>query len=803
MQEWSQTAGHTLSLQAGRIQGHTIEYVVLLDEAGEPRQDGIREFLVWYASQENLQQAGVKFAQKYIMACMQMERHRRGLELLEEGTANRFMEVRVAAQQSRRTHGESSIAACSDLSTRADHLPTFEEMTEMMHLCFAGDARIHRNPLAALQTGGEVRITHTTGVRGQLVRSAKFEHVWPRFYPPGPEGLACGRGMRSTVMYNVRGDKTHLPGDGSHTGWVMSRNALFCPSGILGLCLLYRFCVRGERFPSVCDCNGREYKWLPLIINTEMTFELDTDRALLPVRGVCPRTQNACFNQLFAAAGVEMYSGDPVTHAGRAAAQQEFENAGGDSRISNEALGYQVKDAKKDHYTPQVPLSFQLQRGGFPFATEHLGEADAAQLRVLHERAPLVREIVDLALPELTQQEAIVSTIQSQPASMERADVMAQKRINSESHKREHEHFLGLVRDAVSKSLVDAASRPCLQNGRIAYEQQSLIERHGGAAIYKSIRIRSTDEWLYDHPKFIELKQAVREAEEVEKNAVFASPSREKTAKVAAAAVTATLGPTLSRIEDKLGSSEAASSTALATAASAAQAVTSVGQAATAALQGVTAHDAQRVDDFREGLVPLSSLNEAQRHLQYTAPIPGIRALSSYAGLIKEPPATSQAQNLAAPGFEPDGQSIARDPPPASAPAGKRQRRADGPGLNHSDFPGFGGRIDQLWGEYVGSDGNQGLRRREAENPNWKTGNKPSRDLFNDKCFYYREIARQANELGSIEAALIATQARLDEHKSARSPGWSAFLKLLQSEQPVGIVRDDLNRKLDEMQTSD
>jgi len=46
MQEWSQTAGHTLSLQAGRIQGHTIEYVVLLDEAGEPRQDGIREFLV-------------------------------------------------------------------------------------------------------------------------------------------------------------------------------------------------------------------------------------------------------------------------------------------------------------------------------------------------------------------------------------------------------------------------------------------------------------------------------------------------------------------------------------------------------------------------------------------------------------------------------------------------------------------------------------------------------------------------------------------------------------------------------------
>ena len=37
-----------------------------------------------------------------------------------------------------------------------------------------------------------------------------------------------------------------------------------------------------------------------------------------------------------------MYAGDAVTHAGRAAAQQEAEDAGLDSRIVNEALSYQV-----------------------------------------------------------------------------------------------------------------------------------------------------------------------------------------------------------------------------------------------------------------------------------------------------------------------------------------------------------------------------------------------------------------------------------------------------------------------------
>ena len=68
-----------------------------------------------------------------------------------------------------------------------------------------------------------------------------------------------------------------------------------------------------------------------------------------------------------------MVSGDSVTHAGRAAAQQEAEDAGLASSTVNEALGYGTKDksqAQKASYTPQIPLAFMLQRAGFSFTAD-------------------------------------------------------------------------------------------------------------------------------------------------------------------------------------------------------------------------------------------------------------------------------------------------------------------------------------------------------------------------------------------------------------------------------------------------
>ena len=75
----------------------------------------------------------------------------------------------------------------------------------------------------------------------------------------------------------------------------------------------------------------------------------------------------------------------------------------------------QVKDAKKDHYTPQIPLAFQLQRGGFSFRAEDFPETDAAHLRVLREHAGTIRSLLDTAVPALAVQEQAVAAISTAP----------------------------------------------------------------------------------------------------------------------------------------------------------------------------------------------------------------------------------------------------------------------------------------------------------------------------------------------------------------------------------------------------
>ena len=68
-------------------------------------------------------------------------------------------------------------------------------------------------------------------------------------------------------------------------------NVLFCPSVALGTCMLLRFTARSETFPDVCDDNGGanagfQHKWLPLLITTADTYEVDADTAQLHIHGV-------------------------------------------------------------------------------------------------------------------------------------------------------------------------------------------------------------------------------------------------------------------------------------------------------------------------------------------------------------------------------------------------------------------------------------------------------------------------------------------------------------------------------------
>ena len=101
--------------------------------------------------------------------------------------------------------------------------------------------------------------------------------------------LASGEGIKAVTLYNNRGDKTHIIGEGSHFGWMPHSNVLLCPSVALGTCALYRFTARREAFPEVCADNGGknpgyQWKWLPLLITTADTYEVDAEKSQLPIQ---------------------------------------------------------------------------------------------------------------------------------------------------------------------------------------------------------------------------------------------------------------------------------------------------------------------------------------------------------------------------------------------------------------------------------------------------------------------------------------------------------------------------------------
>jgi len=758
--------------------GHRFNYpTTFLDVTnGSPRQQAIHDFLMWLSERPNLQKDGIKLAQKYINGSLQLGRLARGLEMLPPGHTNLWMDVRAAKKSVAVARGVKEIVSGKDSRPRASkHLPSFDEMCAMMHLCLAGDSRIHRSPLRALQTGFEMRVTHVCGIRGQLVRSARCGHVWLS----DNDALAGGAGIKSVVMWNNRGDKTHLVGDASHTGWLPSRNPLLCPSKLLGTCFLLRF-TTGEVFPTV-DEGGIYYKWLPLVASDE-TSSVDMTNAELAVRCVSAESQNAAFNMLHAAAGVDMYAGDAVTHAGKAACTQECEAAGLDSRTLEKALHFQVATATSgqvmgDHYGVKIPLEFELQRAffsQFPNPQEW-GEVDAAQFRVLRKHEVVVNQLADLAVPELAEQEREVSKIVTQPERMELAAVMAQKRANTASHVREHREVLAFLRYHICLAIVCAACRPRDKDGKIRYDQPSLVDEHADQPVYKAIRIRSTDGWLFDHPLFHKIREAIRQEEEYERNNLptSMSASTSKQAAANAAATVQALRPSLDRIESMVSSTAESASTAITTATAAAGAAASAADAISVQERALEIADARDLERVRRGELEPDWQQKEKLIAESTARSQSLLAMGAVL------PATSPMP----PSLPPPADSAATAA--AQSVGLKRKRRVDIPdALPQASFGDFRGSVQSLFDEFVGPDGSSGLRARTGNWHGAKGQNKASRDLFNDKHFFYREIAKQKRDLGGdIHRAISAVQARVDGLCGQRGSGFSAVLKLLKTEQ--------------------
>ena len=178
----------------------------------------------------------------------------------------------------------------------------------------------------------------------------------------------------------------------------------------------------------------------------------------------------------------------------------------------------------------------------------------------------------------------------------------------------------------------------------------------------------------------------------------------------------------------------------------------------------------------------------------------GCRSIYSYSVISSTSPPPPAASTVTSLQSEAPTSIVTTPPtvlPSAPLPVRKRKRRADDPGLPHSDLTTLGS-IKALWTEYTDR-----LRQREETNPEWKgtgTNNKRSRNLFTDKMFFYREIARQVKEDGrSVQQALADLQQRLDGHKRGRQGGWKRLLDELQDEQTRGPVRDRLTALLKDM----
>ena len=786
---------------------------MLLDDKGSPNVGMGNSFLVWLKDQPDLPKADpLKFAQKYLTASANMERKQRNMPRIDEGAFNSYMEVRVAAKEQRRAAGAASTTACEDQSTRADHLPTFDEKVKMLRLAYSGDARIHENPLRAIQTGVELLITHATGVRGEKVRSSTYAHVYPRPYAD----LAGGEGIMGSVFHNTRKGKTNEEGEASHAGWLPSKNPLLDIDGGLGTCLLYRLLATGEQFPSVTASldgagPGYQYKWRPLIINTDQSYQLDTANAQLSIRPIGPKTQNAAWNGLFNAAEVAMYKGDSLTHGGRAACNQEFREAGGDPRVSDEALGY-THDVSKDHYSPHIPIGFGLQRAQFGLLSpENFAEADAAHLRAArHAAKEPLNSLVDLAVPELRRQEELVDSINTVSSDPSRKAVMQQKAANVKTHKREHQNFLSIARHQLSMAILNAAARPRKRDGTIDYDSKSLFEEHKKSPIYQAMRIRADDSLLFDHPLFARIAAAVKAEEERERSLIVASGSRQKTALTAATMVVGALAPQLDRMEKKMdanASSLVDTAATAAAAADAASAATSTAAAAADAASAATSTALAVQETTMEREIRRSLLGEddgqllpRRRDAILTEGARGCRSIYSYSVISSTSPPPPAASTVTSLQSEAPTSIVTTPPtvlPSAPLPVRKRKRRADDPGPQHADLTALGS-IEALWTEYTDL-----LRQREKNNSEWKgkgEKGKRSRQLYTDKLFFYREIARLVEEDGrSVQQAIAAVQQRLNDHKKGRQGGWQRLLDELQKEQPKGQVRDGLTALLKDM----
>ena len=264
------------------------------------------------------------------------------------------------------------------------------------------------------------------------------------------------------------------------------------------------------------------------------------------------------------------------------------------------------------------------------------------------------------------------------------------KQANPETHKREHERFLVIVRHEVSMAILDAASRSHKITGGIDYDAPSLIEQHGGGPVYSAIRIRSTNAWLFGHPLFRQIADAVRAEEDRERSLVVTSESRQKTAATVTTAVLGAIGPQLDAIQQRV------------------QAAPPAPDAVREATIGRIAYDAATAGETVQ-LGAIAELSDLRVRVAPSRFSLRSRAQAQQMGRSGSAPALqfsfrpSSPPSLPGPSAPPSSRSS------ASAVTGKRKRRADGPGEPQQNLADLG--------VFRGFSDSQTIRPSDSQDP--------------------------------------------------------------------------------------
>jgi len=422
---------------------------------------------------------------------------------VEKGFYSKLPSVKVAETYVNERSREVRLGSHSLGETTSDLVVNFDQMVRMQELSYAVDDRLLRSfsITGVLNTAAVVRITHSQANRGEDLRSARLGFMTFLEYDSIP-------GLTGVVMKNVSGKTLSAPSSVQFTAQLPHRNPLLCGVTALSATLVYRYVSCDGEFPSVRD--PASYKYAPLLL---------PNKACPPSLNaiewqVQPHVLRDAFHRLFSASGVEVHSGDPITHQGRHQAQVEAAKAMVPEMDAKRACNYE-RQVREKTYSVLIPLSWQLSRAGYDFRDP---QSLAAHLRVRLTHASQLTQLVDLMLPRLSEEEAEISKMRAEILLL---PLDRQEAARKACKLRSGDEFLRWFRYQLEIFILSFAAR---QRGRsrtggydqILHDTPPLYKLFQDSPFVKSINLSCSGQIvnLFETPLFVEIAEAVAAEEE-------------------------------------------------------------------------------------------------------------------------------------------------------------------------------------------------------------------------------------------------------------------------------------------------